>query len=150
MGKTNHKRKFSKKTRMGQPGIPKKINVSDQPEATKIWNPKSTLIQNYAALGLNINPNYIISESESENTKEPVLNVPEGIKIQKKHEFDEFEEEYFKNLIEKHGKNYTAMFRDLTLNYNQLPVTRLRRKCELYKVMKLKEQEKQDDNIDKT
>jgi len=47
-------------------------------------------------------------------------------------------------------KNYTAMFRDLTLNYNQLPVTRLRRKCELYKVMKLKEQEKQDDNIDKT
>jgi len=89
---------------MGQPGIPKKINVSDQPEATKIWNPKSTLIQNYAALGLNINPNYIISESESENTKEPVLNVPEGIKIQKKHEFDEFEEEYFKNLIEKHGK----------------------------------------------
>jgi len=49
---------------------------------------------------------------------------------------------YFLPMIEKHGDNYDAMFRDIKLNYEQLSKSQLKRKCAWLK-QKIAEEEQQ-------
>ena len=45
---------------------------------------------------------------------------------------DEIELNYAKSCIKKYKLNYEAMFKDITINYNQLTVNKLKKLCVAY------------------
>lgn len=105
-----------------------------------MWDNNKTLRQNYERLGLIADTNKM---EEAPKTAEPLIrrNAPPCLLL----EFVEMEEikrednimsvydqNYIKKLIEKHGDDVEAMFRDIKLNTNQLTVGQLKKKIEKY------------------
>ena len=105
-----------------------------------MWDNTKTLRQNYEKLGLVAN---IKKMEEAPKTEEPLIRKNERMVLDL--EFIEAEEikrednimsvydqNYIKKLIDKHGDDVDAMFRDIKLNTNQLTVGQLKKKIEKY------------------
>ena len=105
-----------------------------------MWDNNKTLRQNYEKLGLVANTNKM---EEAPKTEEPLIRKNEWMELDL--EFIEAEEikrednimsvydqNYIKKLIDKHGDDVDAMFRDIKLNTNQLTVGQLKKKVEKY------------------
>ena len=105
-----------------------------------MWDNTKTLRQNYEKLGLVANINKM---EEAPKTEEPLIRKNERMALDL--EFIEAEEikrednimsvydqNYIKKLIDKHGDDVDAMFRDIKLNTNQLTVGQLKKKIEKY------------------
>ncbi|KAK8792518.1 hypothetical protein WA538_000393 [Blastocystis sp. DL] len=101
----------------------------------KVWDNKKTLRQNYEKLGL------VSDTNKMEEAKAPEHPLIEFVSTEdvKKDEIimSVYDQNYMKKLIEKHGDDLEAMFRDIKVNVDQLSVGQLRKKYDKY--MRLQE-----------
>ena len=104
------------------------------------WDSSKTLEQNYSKLklvgrhdlnriapGKRIEDAVAISATEG-HIFEEVTKI-ESRRIRRKHHVSKGEADYLRRLIVKYDDDYTAMFRDIKLNYKQYTKNYLRRRC---------------------
>mmetsp|Transcript_66280 Transcript_66280/g.156530 ORF Transcript_66280/g.156530 Transcript_66280/m.156530 type:complete len:156 (+) Transcript_66280:3-470(+) len=122
----------------------KRARVQDETVAA-LWNPRKTMRQNYAALGLastmeettetasskrprEIHTDYVEkAEVLAANPAPPRITVAPG------------EHEFASRCLAKHGENYVAMAKDTKLNIYQHTPAQIRKKIEKYlKLLDLK------------
>ena len=104
------------------------------------WDSSKTLEQNYSSLKLvgrrDLNraaPGKRIEDAETISSTsghifEEVTKI-ESRRIRRKHHVSKGEADYLRRLIAKYDDDYTAMFRDIKLNYKQYTKNHLRRRC---------------------
>jgi hypothetical protein len=106
-----------------------KTFVAIDPQLKERWDTRQTLRQNYVALGLMVDPNSVHPQQAA---KDPIeLVVPEGSGPR---------EEYLtlpeiincRAMLDKHARDYLAMWRDIKLNRYQHTRKKLQTMCELY------------------
>ena len=76
----------------------------------------------------NIDPKFKAFVGYAEPTEEEML-LRRSMKI---NVLDEFQIKYAKDCIKKYKLNYEAMFKDTSLNYNQLTANKLKKLCVAY------------------
>ena len=150
----------SKVSRRSKPNkLIKGVGISDS--LTRLaWDKKATLNQNYAKMGIQASvnssstlPYEVTSSSEAAMVLDTEFKAPESLTRNSNRDkffVDENERAYLENLIERFGRDYKAMERDiLKLNYLQKSAqhleTRVKRLRE-YKIA-VTEMEKEEERI---
>jgi hypothetical protein len=124
------------------------IDVFHTAAIREAWDPHKTMQQNYAALGLDMDPNADIKkripkvipdadlrvesvasfhkklEEAREQTENMVPYVPKSMSVN--------EQRILQMLIKKHGQNYEAMARDIKINVKQETARQLEKRIQLY------------------
>ena len=129
-GRKNARRKRpNPKGRGKRDTVLEKTFVAVDPQLKERWDTRQTLRQNYLSLGLMVDPN---STAPQQPAKAPIeLVVPEGSGSR---------EEYLtlpeiincRAMLDRHGRDYLAMWRDIKLNRYQHTRKKLQKMCELY------------------
>ncbi|CAH0473479.1 unnamed protein product [Peronospora belbahrii] len=135
------------------------------PNVQKVWDHQLTTRQNYANLGLEANPNAYTALRESVKgvdgtfealDKATFYEVPDSDFLGERNPkrvanyVSKEEAKYLRQLIAKHGKDYTTMARDIKINNMQWTEQKLRRRCARLALMdanvirKSQEEEAQD------
>ncbi len=131
------KTSFAKKNRSRFPSI-----AFSNTLIKKNWENKRTINQNFSSLGLIADPNEIsVNKVEIHQPTAVVQTLIEESKVSDEPVRGEFfmtdeEQLYISACIEKHGDDYTKMFRDTKLNFKQHTKTHLQKRCERYKNLK--------------
>ena len=106
------------------------------PLVRKYYDKDLTPSQNLENLGLVSDANSIdvLKDSSIPDPKyKGFVGFAEISKPKKEVKLDEFQIHYAKSCIEKYNDDYESMSRNISLNYNQLTVPKLKRLCERYK-----------------
>ena len=103
------------------------------------WDSKKTMAQNYSNLKLikrgdlnRIAPGKRIENLKEAETKGHLfesVKPEERSRLRRKYHVTKGEADYLRRLIAKYDDDYTAMFRDIKLNYKQYTKNHLRRRC---------------------
>ncbi len=105
-----------------------KTFVAIDPQLKERWDTKRTVRQNYESMGLTVDANATKQKKadkpielvmpEGPGPREEYLTLPEVINV--------------RTMLDKHGRNYVAMWRDIRLNRYQHTRKKLQTMCELY------------------
>lgn len=141
-----------------------KVNV---PKASRpnSWSKKLTPVENYAMLGITIDPNASSSFTQKINEnrmrtkpnaelsgakiEDELPNVPISNERSLPPVIPDYRAKQLDELISRHGENYQKMAMDKKYNYLQETVTQLKKHIEVYLLWKSKQQELSNQEIAK-
>jgi hypothetical protein len=135
----NLKSRRKKVTRRVRKPIRPELRTMRTESIRDAWDSSKTMDQNYSKLKLigrgdlnRIAPGKRIEDREETETKGHIFEAEtkrECRKLRRKHHVSKGEADYLRRLIKKYDDDYTAMFRDIKLNYKQYTKNHLRRRC---------------------